>query len=166
MIEDMGFELVQVRMMGGARRTLQIMVEPQDKSRGMTVDDCADLSHAVSAVIDVADPITGAYALEISSPGIDRPLVRIADFDRFVGHVAKIELQRMIDGRRRFKGRIVGTTNDGNVTMSVDAGEVSVDFKEIRKAKLELTDELLAAHQNAFEASNKRKEDRSMQGLS
>jgi len=166
MIEDMGFELVQVRMVGGARRTLQIMVEPLDRSRGMTVDDCADLSHAISAVLDVADPIVGAYALEISSPGIDRPLVRLADYERFAGHVANIELRRSVDGRRRFKGRIIAVAADGGVTLSVEGGEVCVDFKDIRKAKLELTDELLAAHQGAIGASDKRKEDRSMQGLS
>lgn len=148
MIEDMGFELVQVRLTGGTRRTLQIMVEPADRTRGMTLDDCAELSHAVSAVLDVADPIPGAYSLEMSSPGIDRPLVRASDFERFQGHLAKIELVQDTCGHRKFQGRLNGA--DGNaVRVDLNGEALSFDFSIVRKAKLVLTDELIKAHQAA-----------------
>ena len=147
-IEDMGYELVQVRMIGGARRTLQIMVEPADHGRGMTLDECAELSHAVSAVLDVADPIPGAYSLEMSSPGIDRPLVRASDFSRFAGHLAKIELMREIDGRRKFNAVLAGAHGE-IVRVEEDGKTLELDFSEIKKAKLVLTDELIKSHQKA-----------------
>lgn len=142
-IRDLGFELVQVRMMGGARRTLQVMAEPTDRGRTMTVDDCAAISRAVSAVLDVADPIEGAYSLEVSSPGIDRPLVRPADFERFSGFEAKVECEPAVQGRKRFKGLLRGL--EGTEVVIEEAGaRMSIPFDSVRKAKLVLSADLLA----------------------
>ena len=110
----------------------------------MTVDDCADLSHALSPVLDEHDPIEGNYTLEVSSPGIDRPLVRLDDFDRFKGFEAKIECQIPIDGRKRFSGRLQGV-DGSDVILTFDGADVRLPFDQIAKAKLILTDELLAA---------------------
>jgi ribosome maturation factor RimP len=140
----MGYELVQVRMLGGARRTLQVMAEPLDRRRAMTVDDCAEISHALSALLDVHDPIPGSYVLEVSSPGIDRPLVRPRDYERFAGHLAKVETAEEVAGRRRFRG-VIGEVRGDVVRLHVAGETVEVPFAAIRKAKLVLTDELLAA---------------------
>ena len=146
-IEDMGFELVRVLMSGQRRKKLQIMAEPLDGSQ-MTVDHCADISRAVSALLDVDDPIDDAYTLEVSSPGIDRPLVKLADYERFAGFDARIEMQIPVDGRRRFSGRLVGV--DGtDVIIDVTEGEARLPFADIQKSKLLMTDELIAAHQQA-----------------
>jgi ribosome maturation factor RimP len=146
--QAMGYRLVQLRMMGGdARPTLQIMAERLD-DRDMVVDDCAELSRAVSALLDVEDPIRGAYVLEVSSPGIDRPLTRLEDYERWAGFEARIELRRLVDNRRRYNGRVAGTEND-NVLIRIESrdGEttVAVPFVEIERAKLLLTDELIEA---------------------
>lgn len=144
-LDGMGYELVRVQMLGTQRRTLQVMAERRDR-RPMTVEDCADISRAVSAVLDVADPIRGAYTLEVSSPGIDRPLVRPEDFERFAGFEAKVETSRIVGGRRRFRGRLVGLSPTGDVRMTTDDGEdLDLPFAEIDKAKLVLTDDLIAA---------------------
>ena len=110
----------------------------------MQVDDCADLSRAISALLDVEDPIVGTYTLEVSSPGIDRPLTRIKDFERFAGFEAKVETQRPIGGRKRFRGKLIGI-DGGQVRLHVDGVDVDVPYDEIAKARLVLTDELLAA---------------------
>jgi ribosome maturation factor RimP len=131
----MGFELVQVRLVGGGRPTLQITAEPRDHARPMTVEDCAAISHAVSAVLDVADPIPQAYRLEVSSPGIERPLVTAEHFRRFAGERARIETEEPIGGRRRFTGRLVGC--DGTtVTIEAEDGPVDVPLAAVRRAKL------------------------------
>jgi ribosome maturation factor RimP len=140
---DMGFDLVRVRIFGSKRPTLQIMAERADGSP-MTVDHCADISHAVSALLEVEDPIRDAYTLEVSSPGIDRPLVRPRDFERHTGYEARIEMHGLIDGRRRFQGRILGFA-DGFVRLNVKDGEVELPIDDVQQAKLVLTDELLAA---------------------
>jgi ribosome maturation factor RimP len=119
------------------------MVERRDE-RAMTVDDCAEVSRAISAVLDVEDPIAGAHVLEVSSPGIDRPLVRLADFERFAGFEAKIETERPVAERRRFTGRLLGTAVD-RVRLRTDVGDVELPHAEIVRAKLLLTDELIAA---------------------
>ena len=142
-IEAMGYGLVRVQVQGRQRLRVQIMAERSDDV-AMTVDDCAALSRAVSAVLDVDDPINGAYTLEVSSPGIDRPLVRLADYDRFAGFDARVELVRLIDGRRRFQGRLLGAAGD-DVRIAVDGTELRLPFADIQRAKLVLTDELLAA---------------------
>lgn len=146
-LADMGFALVRVRLTGGARPTLQIMAERSDES-GMTVDDCATISHAVSAILDVEDPISGTYTLEVSSPGIDRPLVRPRDFERYAGFEVKIETQGAIGGQRRFRGRLGGLDGE-TVRLATKNGEVVVPIREIQQAKLVLTDDLLAAAEAA-----------------
>jgi ribosome maturation factor RimP len=139
-IEDMGFELVRVRLMGGKTHTLQIMAERPDG--GIEVDECAQISTAVSAVLDVEDPITDAYTLEVSSPGIDRPLTRIKDFEEFEGYEAKLETAELIDGRKRFKGVLAGVEGD-EVLINVDEGTIGLNFDWLADAKLVLTDELI-----------------------
>ena len=142
-LEALGFELVRVRFGGPGRPTLQIMIERQDRE-ALTVDDCASASKAISALLDVEDPIGGAYNLEISSPGLDRPLTRIGDFERFAGFEAKIEVTVPVDGRKRLRGQVLGVEN-GNVRIARDEGSHSVPFETIKKAKLILTDELISA---------------------
>lgn len=144
-LNEMGFELVRVLVTGGQRPTLQIMVERRDHAP-MTVGHCAEASHAVSALLDVADPIASAYRLEVTSPGIDRPLVRLADYERFAGLEARLETELPIDGRRRFRGRLIGLAGD-QVRLALPEGEQAIPFDAIKKAKLVLTDELLAAAQ-------------------
>ncbi|MEC9453621.1 MAG: ribosome maturation factor RimP [Pseudomonadota bacterium] len=144
-LEALGFELVRVRFGGPGRPTLQIMIERQDRE-ALTVDDCASASKAISALLDVEDPIGGAYNLEISSPGLDRPLTRIGDFERFAGFEAKIEVTVPVNGRKRLRGQVLGVEN-GNVRISRDEGSHSVPFETIKKAKLILTDELISSAQ-------------------
>ena len=144
-IEDLGYELVRIRLMSGKTTTLQIMADKPDG--GIEVDDCAEISNAVSAVLDVEDPILDAYTLEVSSPGIDRPLTRLKDFDTFEGYEAKIETTEMIDGRRRFKGMLAGI--DGEevlINLPGDGGEevtIGLQFDWLSDAKLVLTDDLI-----------------------
>jgi ribosome maturation factor RimP len=141
-LEAMGYRLVRVVITSGRRATLQVMAERLD-DQPMTVDDCAQISHSVSALLDVADPIPSAYMLEISSPGIDRPLVRTEDYDRFRGFEARIELARPIDGRKRFRGRLLGTSR-GNVRLVTETGETELPLDAVGRAKLVLTDDLIA----------------------
>ncbi len=146
-IEAMGYELVRVTLAGSTRKVLQIMAEPKD-GRVMSVEDCARVSRAVSAILDVEDPISGAYSLEVSSPGIDRPLTRPKDYDRFKGHEAKIETHQPVDGRKRFKGVLKGVEGD-QVKIDSEGAELALPLDQIAKAKLVLTDALIAAHQAA-----------------
>jgi ribosome maturation factor RimP len=140
-IEAMGFELVRLRLMGGATRTLQIMADRP--LGGIVVDECARISTAVSAVLDVEDPIEDNYVLEVSSPGIDRPLTRLKDFDLWEGHEARVETTELIDGRRRFKGILAGTEGD-EVLITIEEGTIGLQFEWLSDAKLVLTDELIA----------------------
>jgi ribosome maturation factor RimP len=139
----MGYRLVRVAVTSGRRATLQVMAERIDDAP-MTVDDCALISRSVSALLDVADPIAGAYLLEISSPGIDRPLVRPEDYDRFSGFEARIELTEPFAGRKRFRGRLLGTA-DGEVRLATEAGEARLPLASVARARLVLTDDLIAA---------------------
>jgi ribosome maturation factor RimP len=141
-LTDMGFELVRLRVMGGKSPTLQIMAQRPDGT--IEVDDCAAISTAISALLDVEDPIAEAYTLEVSSPGIDRPLTRLADFDHWTGHEARIETEDLIDGRRRFKGQLAGTDGD-EVLIALDDSDVTIGLKFdwISDAKLVLTDDLI-----------------------
>lgn len=146
----MGYDLVRVQLTGGDTPTLQIMAERCDRDQ-MTVDDCADISRNISALLDAEDPISGTYNLEVSSPGIDRPLVRLDDFDRFAGFEARIECHDLVDGRKRFRGTLAGVEGDA-IRIAVEGQEYRVPFDGVRKAKLILTDELIAASQNAGNA--------------
>lgn len=147
-LADMGFEIVRVQLTGsgrGGRQVLQIMAERLDGT--MSVEDCAEVSRAASALLEVEDPIQGAYQLEVSSPGIDRPLTRLKDFERFAGFEAKLELQMPHEGQRRFRGRLKGLEGDDTILLLLDEGEreLKVSFAELAKAKLVLTDDLIAA---------------------
>ena len=141
--EAAGFEIVRLRLMGGAvSRRLQIMAERPDGT--MIVEDCAALSRAISEVMDAADPITGEYTLEVSSPGIDRPLTRRKDFETWEGFEARVELDRLADGRKRFRGELAGLEGE-NVALNIEGEEATalIPFAWIVEAKLVLNDELM-----------------------
>jgi ribosome maturation factor RimP len=142
-IEALGYALVRVQVMGRDRLRLQIMAERLD-DQAMTVDDCAAISQGVSVILDVEDPIASTYTLEVSSPGIDRPLVTLADYMRFAGCEARIETVRPIGGRRRFRGRLLGAEGE-TVRLAVEDAAVDVPFADIQRGKLVLTDALLTA---------------------
>ena len=142
-VEALGYEIVRVQLSGGRTPTLQVMAERTD-GVPMTVDDCAAISRTVSAVLDVDDPLAGSYTLEVSSPGIDRPLVRPKDFERYAGFEVKAETSTSIDGRRRFRGRLLGIEG-AVVRIALPEGTVALPYDAIHKAHLVLTDELLAA---------------------
>jgi ribosome maturation factor RimP len=148
-LADLGYEVVRVRLHGDSRTVLQVMIDRADGA-DVTVDDCAQVSRTVSALLDVADPIAGAYELEVSSPGLDRPLTRAKDFQSFRGNEARVELKQAVDGRRRFRGRLLGLEGD-MVRMAVagdaEETEFALPLAAIAQAKLVLTDELLAAAQ-------------------
>ena len=141
--EAAGYEIVRLRLMGGQTRRLQIMAETPDGQ--MVVEDCARLSRAISEVMDAADPITGEYTLEVSSPGIDRPLTRLKDFETWEGFEARIELDRIAEGRKRFKGELAGV-EDGQVGINVEGDAdttLYIPFDWILEAKLVLNDQLM-----------------------
>ena len=140
MMESMGYELVRIRLMSGKATTLQIMAQKPDGT--IEVDDCAEISTAVSALLDVEDPILDAYELEVSSPGIDRPLTRVKDFAQWEGYEAKIETDELIDGRRRFKGQLAGTEGD-EILIEIEEGTIGLKFEWLSDAKLVLTDDLI-----------------------
>ena len=144
---SMGYRLVRIRISGSAGCTVQVMAERPDGA--MSIEDCEAVSWALSPVLDDADPIETAYRLEISSPGIDRPLVRRSDFDRYAGHAAMIEMQIPIEGRRRFRGELKGTEGDGvrmlcSETAALPATEVLLPLDDVMEARLVLTDKLVA----------------------
>ena len=142
-VTDLGFEVVRVQLSGKHNPSLQVMAEPL-KGDVMTVDDCARISRAISAVMDVEDPISDAYTLEVSSPGLDRPLVKLRDFERFAGFEARVEMAVPLEnGRRRLSGRLT-SVKDEHVLMAVDEEELALPFVDIHRAKLLLTDELIA----------------------
>lgn len=155
-LEDLGFRLVRIQVHGKEGKTLQIMAERPDGT--MTVDDCEAISRQISPVLDVADLISDSYRLEVSSPGIDRPLVRPVDFEDWAGYEAKIELSELIDGRKRFRGRIEGFS-DGEVRLEVDLDQVGqtvlgLPVGLISEARLVLNDELI---REALTRAKKRK---------
>ncbi|HSJ42577.1 MAG TPA: ribosome maturation factor RimP [Xanthobacteraceae bacterium] len=146
-IEQLGYRLVRVRISSAEGCTVQVMAERPDGT--MSVEDCEAVSRALSPVLDVADPIERAYRLEISSPGIDRPLVRKSDFERYTGHVAKIETSMPIQGRKRFRGVLAGTEGETARIRRNDAAEgeeteIMIPIEEMSEAKLVLTDELVS----------------------
>lgn len=151
-IAAMGFDIVRVQFMGGSRKTLQVMVERQDRQL-ITVDHCAEVSRMISTLLEVDDPVSGAYVLEVSSPGIDRPLVRLVDYSRFSGFEVRLETGSQIDGQRRFRGRIEGV--QGNlVRLNCGSDKAEIPFEEIQKASLVVTDDLIeAVHREAQAAA-------------
>jgi ribosome maturation factor RimP len=145
-LAGLGYRLVRVRISGLSGCTVQIMAERPDGT--MTIEDCEKVSRALSPVFDVTDPVDRAYRLEVSSPGIDRPLVRRSDFERYAGHLAKIEMDAPIDGRRRFRGVLLGTEGDAARMrcddLPAEAAEVVLPIADMAEARLVLTDALVA----------------------
>ncbi|MGV6802140.1 MAG: ribosome maturation factor RimP [bacterium] len=139
---ELGFEIVRIRLTGSQTKTLQIMAERPDGT--MTAADCSQLSRALSPLLEEHDPISDAYNLEISSPGIDRPLTRLKDFDQWQGYDAKLELNQLIEGRKRFRGILAGTQDD-NICIDLDGEDETalIPFGLLASAKLVLTDELI-----------------------
>lgn len=151
-LEGMGYALVRVQSSGGRRPTLQVMAERRD-GKAMAIADCAEITRMLSATLDVEDPIRGAYTLEVSSPGIDRPLVRAADYERFAGFLARVETRAPVDGRKRFTGIVLGS--DGElVRLRVDDNEIELPLAGIARAKLVLTDQLIAATETPLPQSS------------
>jgi ribosome maturation factor RimP len=148
-IEKAGFRLVRLRVMGGAAKTLQVMAERPDGS--MDVEGCATLSHALLDFIEAEDPIEGDYEIEVSSPGIDRPLTRLVDFARWSGHEAKIELHTLVEGRKRFRATLLGLDGQDVVIRDTSIGnsEIKFPFRAIANAKLVLTDKLINENSTA-----------------
>ena len=137
-----GYEVVRVLLMGQHRPLLQIMIERADR-RAVSVDDCAEVSRTVSALLDVDELIAGSYTLEVSSPGIDRPLTRPEHFVRFAGFEAKVETRMPLDGRKKFTGRLLGLEGE-RVRIATAEGEMALPLADVQRAKLVLTDELIA----------------------
>ena len=140
-VTDLGFRLVRVLYSGAkdGRSQLQIMAEPVEE-REMTVEDCESLSRHVAALLDVEAPISDAYTLEVSSPGIDRPLTRLEDYERFAGELAKLTLRFMFDGRKRFNGRLGGFDEDGKIVLETSFGRFAFSFDEIDSARIDPTE--------------------------
>ena len=141
LIESMGFEVVRVMTIGAQNPTLQIMIDRKDGKK-LVVDDCAAVSRAVSDILDEKDPIEGEYSLEVSSPGIDRPLTKPEHFARFAGYEAKVETDVPVEGRKRFKGKILALEKNNDIRFSMDEKEYLIPFEAVAKAKLVLTDDL------------------------
>ncbi len=143
-IEALGYELVRVQMFSSPRgeaSTLQIMAEAEDGT--MTVDGCAQISREISVILDVEDPIESEYVLEVSSPGLDRPLTRLKDFTNYAGYETKVEMQKAVNNRKRYRGILLGTEED-LILMDVDGEQLKLNFHDVLKAKLVMTDELVA----------------------
>ena len=151
-VEAEGFELVRVLTIGQANPTLQVMIDTLDAKTDVTVDDCAKVSAALSTMLDEKDPIADKYSLEVSSPGLDRPLTKPAHFARYVGYEIKLETEDKVENRKRFKGKLMHADNQ-NITLQMDDAEYEIPFALISKAKLVITDELwkeyMASHETA-----------------
>jgi ribosome maturation factor RimP len=143
-LEAMGYELVRVAVSEGRRPVVQIMAEWAD-GRPFGLDDCETISHVLGALLDVEDPLPGPWTLEVSSPGIDRPLTRVKDWNRFAGHLARVELHAALSGRRRFEGTVLGADDETAWLRLADGSEVRLPHAQIRRAKLVLTEALIAA---------------------
>ncbi len=150
-VENLGFELVRVMTIGQTNPTLQIMIDLPDNSRDITVDDCATVSRALSDLLDEKDPIKDKYILEVSSPGLDRPLTKLKHFVRYKGYDVKLETENKIENRKRFKGKI-SEVDDQNVVINMEDTLYTIPFASISKAKLVITDELWEEYQAAHEA--------------
>ena len=144
MLEVMGFDLVRLLLIGSQNPRLQLMAEPSNGDL-MTVEHCEEISRALSALLDVEDPISESFTLEVSSAGVDRPLTRLSDFERFKGFKAKVETRFLVEGRRRFSGTLGGVEEGDKVRIATDEGEELVSFSDMAKAKLIATDELFEA---------------------
>jgi len=146
-VEGLGYEPIRILLSGNVRQTLQVMIDVKDGSRDINVEDCATVSRALSKVLDEKDPIKNEYSLEVSSPGIDRPLTKPHHFACFEGYEAKIETIEAVDSRKRFKGKLLGVDKQNNIHINMDGKEYTLAFENIAKAKLVLTDDLLAKYE-------------------
>ena len=144
MLEAMGFDLVRLLLIGSQNPRLQLIAEPTNGDL-MTVEHCEEISRALSALLDVEDPITESFTLEVSSAGVDRPLTRLTDFERFKGFKAKVETRFLVEGRRRFSGTLGGVENGNQVRITTEEGDALLAFGDMAKAKLIATDELFEA---------------------
>jgi ribosome maturation factor RimP len=140
-LDAMGYEIVQLKLVDGKRKTLSLMAERKD-AKIMSFDDCTDISRTVSALMDVEDPITNAYNLEVCSPGVDRPLVKFSDYERHANYEIKLETLIPVAGRKRFKGTLIAA-KDGMIHLRAEEGEADIAFTNIKSAKLLMTDELM-----------------------
>ena len=143
-IEELGYELVRVQLFSspkGGASTLQVMAEAEDGT--MTVEGCAKISREISVILDVEDPIDSEYVLEVSSPGLDRPLTRLKDFINYAGYETKVEMNKTVDNRKRYRGKLLGT-EDEIILMDVEGQVLKLNFSDVQKAKLVMTDELMA----------------------
>lgn len=147
-IDGLGYELVRLLTIGQKNPTLQIMIDRKDGT-DINVDDCATVSRAISAVMDEKDPIDDQYSLEVSSPGLDRPLTKVEHFKKFLGYETKIETGTEVSGRKRFKGQTILVDDKNNITIVMEGQEYVIPFEEINKAKIVLTNELLAEYMAA-----------------
>ncbi len=141
-IDALGYDTVRILTIGDANPTIQIMIEHKDYEKELTVDDCAKVSRAISAVMDEKDPIENKYTLEVSSPGLDRPLTKIEHFRRYINYVIKLETINPVEKRKRFKGIIASVTEDNQVVMLMDDISYNIEYDNIAKAKIVITDEL------------------------
>ena len=141
-IEALGYDTVRILTIGDSNPTIQIMIEHKDYEKELTVDDCAKVSRAISAVMDEKDPIENKYTLEVSSPGLDRPLTKIEHFKRYINYVIKLETINPVEKRKRFKGVIENVTDDNQVVMLMEGISYNIDYDNISKAKIVITDEL------------------------
>ena len=147
-----GFELVRVMNTGGETRpTLQVMIDVADHSRDVTVDDCALVSRALSDMLDEKDPIENQYSLEVSSPGLDRPLTKLEHFKRYIGYEIRLETEEKVENRKRFKGKITDVVGE-NIVLAADETQYTIPFAAVSKAKLVITDELWNEYTAAHEA--------------
>ena len=143
-VEDLGYDLVRVLVLGRERPTVQVMADRTDGQQ-ISIEDCERITHAVGAVLDVEDPLPGAWTLEVSSAGIDRPLTRAKDWVRFAGHLARVEMHAPVEGRRRFSGTVLGADDAVGHLRLDDSTDVALPLADIRRAKLVLTDALIEA---------------------
>jgi ribosome maturation factor RimP len=150
-VVDAGYDLVRVQYVDDRRKTLQIMIERRDR-RSITVDDCATVSRIVSTLLDVEDPVPDRYNLEVSSPGIDRPLVKIEDYERYTGFEAAVETKQIFEGRKKFRGLISGVEGM-KIQMECDGESTALPFDDIRRASLVITDELIEAARREVSAA-------------
>ena len=146
-VDSLGYETIRILLSGNVRQTLQVMIDVKNASRDITVEDCAKVSRALSKILDEADPIQNEYSLEVSSPGIDRPLTKPQHFERFKGYEAKLETFDAVENRKRFKGELLSLDKQNNVHIDMNNQEYVIAFENIAKAKLVLTDELLAQYE-------------------
>lgn len=147
-ISNLGYEVVRILTIGQKNPTLQIMIDRLD-GRDITVEDCTTVSRAVSALLDEKDPIKDQYSLEVSSPGLDRPLTKIEHFKRFAGYEARVETSVEVNERKRFKGKLLNVDNQNQIHIEMNGTDYAIPFADISKAKLILTDELLQAAADA-----------------